>query len=401
MTSHDDSVFFKVGVAVCLFGALTPLIDLVLPADGGAADIVGDLVSTFALYLYVGLAFGLTVLRAGPLPKVAAVLLLVDVLGPSFVAILGVPHGSEVLLGVHVAAVLALVAALVRKPSLLPMGLAAVAVAGAGLIAWMGTAGGLEGSLGLAATGFGLAGLCHLGVRAEWRTSGQGDSAAWRRAELGLRVFMLGELGRILLFALAMVVGLASRAAEDSEAASWIVMLGQTAIIAMATIGLFSMRDAPAGRVWVVVGLGLGLVALGSVLFELLAMLLGLDSSFTGMPVTGRQVTHLCLGATTALALGALGQRAGLQTASEDGRSIARAYLWLFVVTYTTLLVRDLDGPKGLLGLLGLVFIVGMVVSVRRIRALGLAVRQALPGGAAVEAFGGDELAPRGEARQR
>lgn len=410
MQSQDQATFLQVGVWVCLFGALTPLIDIALPGDGGAVDIVGDLVSTFALYLYVGLAFGLAVLRPGPLVQVAALLLLVDVLGPSFVAILDVPYGSEALLVVHVLAVLAFVAALTWRRDAVEVALAASAVGGAGLLTWAG----FEGdealrSVGLIVTGLGLAGLFHLarrpdplssdraGPAANAVTDGPREFASWRRADQGLRLVTMGELGRLVLLAILFVGNVAARAAGASEAMSWLAILGHVVIITMAAVGLYAMRDAPIGRVWVMAGFGLALLALGSALFELLAMGLGLDSSFVGIPVTGRQIAHPTFAALAALAMGALGQRSGLDDARQEARSVAWTYLGLFALTYTTLLLRDFGVAKPLFTILGLVLIVAMVVAVQRFRALSDSVRAVLPAGAAAEAFGSDALATEGE----
>lgn len=398
----DEHRFLGLGVAVCLFGALTPLIDLVLPDDSGALDIVGDLVSTFALYLYVGLAFGLIALRAGPLPKVAALLLLVDMLGPSVVVILAVPHGSEVLLVVHVLAILAFAAALISRRAPIDLALAASAVGGAVLLAWAG----FEGdeslhSVGLIATGLGLAGLFHLGRRAGSCMDAQVDSAAWRRTDLGVRVFILGELGRLVLLAIVFVGTLFTRSVETRELMGWVVVSGHLVLIAIVTIGLFWMRDAPAGRSWFMAGLGLALIALGSSLFELVAMLLGLDASYVGVPMLGRHLAHVGLAAMAALGLGALGDRAGLEDARSEARAVAWSYLVLFVLGYASMIIRDFGLAKGVVGtILGLSVIVTMVVAVRRLRDLGDDVREVLPAGAAFEAFGGDEPQPPAEPRE-
>lgn len=402
----DERRFLGLGVAVCLFGALTPLIDLALPRDFGALDIVGDLVSIFALYLYVGLAFGLTALRAGPVPKVAALLLLVDMLGPSVVVVLDVPHGSEALLVIHVLAVLAFAAALTPRRAPLDLALAASAVGGAALLAWAG----FEGdealrSVGLIITGLGLAGLFYLASRADpQRSEGAGLAANpvtdGHRADLGLRLIALGELGRLVLLAILFVGNVAARAAGASEAMSWIALSGHLVIIAMAAVGFHTMRDVRLGRVWVMAGLGLALLALGSALLELLAMGLGLDASFVGMPVTGRQIAHLSFAALAALSLGAIGERGGLDDARREARAVARIYLGLFALAYTTLLLRDFGGAKPLVSILGLVLIGVMVVAVQRFRALSDNVRRALPAVAASEAFGQAAPTTEGEGRE-
>jgi hypothetical protein len=371
-----------------------PLIDLLLPQDSGAADQIGDLVETIGIYLYVGLAFGLTALRSGRLASIAAGLLLFDVLGPPLVSILDVPLGAEVLLCNHVLAVGVFGAALVSKRSVIGWGLAVLAVVGGVLFAWSGWTGSevMEG-VGQASTAVAFAALFELLRRAPWPEQAVSTLGAWRTADEGARLVIMGERGRLVILAVAFLGGLLLRAVNADAALLWIVTLGQVLIIAFSTVGFATMRDAPVGRVWVLAGLGMALLALGSGVNEVLAMALDLHGYLVGTPNIGRIVGHFALAALAALALGALGKRAGLPHSADEGRRTAWLYVGLFALTYITLVARDFEAPKGLLAIVGITVIVVMVVAVRRLAALGGDVRKALPAGAAEDVFG-DEAAP-------
>lgn len=402
MTPLDARLFLRLGALICLFGTVAALLDIALPKDMGVLDQVSDLVSGFALYLLVGLGFGVAVLRSGWPARLASWLLLVSVAGEPLVAMVEVPLGSEVLLGVFLVGVFALALALVghgvsHGVSRLGggLGLATLAV-GAGAGVWASVVpDSIIRASALAAMTFALAVLFELARRAEPSARPASSWETWRGADRGLWVIRAGERGRLVILAVLFLGGIVARAADNSEFLAWLAIPALALVIVTVTVGLGMLRDAPEGTLWASAGFGMGLLASVSIALELLTMLLGLDG-LAGLPVTSRHIGHCALAACAALAVGALGRRAD-DDHWTDARASAALYVGLFFLTYTALLVRDFRAPSGVILVTSLAVLGLTIGAVLRFTSLCTEVRNDLPAIAATEAFGGDAPPATGE----
>lgn len=393
MPHNDASGFLRIGAGVCLFGAVTSLLNLALPRDSGLLDILVAIVSLFWFYLSVGLASGLSVLRPGVLATIAAVGLLARVWGPPLVFMLGLPPNTGlVLVGIHVVGIAALALLLVPIRTLIDIGLVGAAVGGAMVTAisdWLGHEV-LTGS-GHILTLLSLAVLFERSRRAAWTANSPSTLEVWRRADDGARIVLLAEKGRLAILAIAFVGAGLARTVGAVDVLGLVITAGHSVLIAMSTLGLAKMFPGRGGNVWSSAGIGIGVAALGCGFLEVLAMALGFDNAVVGMATVGRIVGHGALVILAALAIGEVGRRAGDDEVIRDARRTAWAYLGLFWIAYLVVFARDVGAPRWIAVGLGLALLLGIVVAVGRLVSLVEDVRLAIPSGAANDIFGGKE----------
>lgn len=403
MTSREARSFLLVAGFTFLIGTLIVGLRYAFDDPDSAGTYVLAVLQQALIFTVVAFAFGWSAVTRSRVALAAGLALSVAIFVPAIMGFVGIHSGASILAAVANVGGTALLAVAVagrRGPLWAP---ALLMVAG-NATGWLSIQLELAPQIELVGTTVEYAALTALVFMARAHADVPDDVKPataierWREAGEGARFIVYGEQIRMWVLVGLFVVGIQFRSAAVLEIAPYFVTLGHVTAICFCAYGLLRMRQSPAGRSWLTAALGAAALGVVGGLFEMIAVfgsLVGLDGamSTSGELAFYRVIGQCLLSPLVAIAFAQLGERAGVDIVAA-ARRCAVFYLVALLAMITQVTLRDLMPGKPIaVGVAGIVAIVFLLIGALKLADFAKKMREALPAGAANEAFGD---APRG-----